>query len=131
MPRGRGKQGKAYSNRTDLNGPVKMDAPTGQPYGERKAQMDAQRAVPMGTPEVPTPSLEAMAPSMVQPRVTRLTEPTQRPNEDLMTVPAATQQADPDVIVLRNEFLPLFRQQAQMPDAPQQFRAFVRWLEGL
>lgn len=128
MPRGRGKQGKAYSNRTDLNGPVKMDAPTGQAYGERKAQMDAQRAVPMGTPEVPLPDMTA-APSART--VTRLSEPTQRPQEPLMTAPADMQQVDPDVMVLRNEFLPLFRQQAQMPTAPDQFKAFVRWLEGL
>ena len=32
-----------------------MDAPTGQPYGARKQQIDAQRAVPMGTPDVAPP----------------------------------------------------------------------------
>lgn len=126
MPRGRAKQGKAYPNRTDLSGPSKMDAPTGQAYGERAKQIEAQRAVPMGAPEVPQPQ---MAPMPTAQSVTRLSEPTQRPQEPLMT--SATQQADPDVIVLRNEFLPLFRQQAQMPTAPDQFKAFVRWLEGL
>lgn len=48
-----GTVGKAYSNRSDLNG-VKLPAASapGQAYGAGKAQEDAQRAVPMGTPEV-------------------------------------------------------------------------------
>lgn len=47
--------GKAYANRSDLNGPAPISAAGGQPYGERGAQEAAQRAVPMGTPQVPPP----------------------------------------------------------------------------
>lgn len=72
MPRGRGGKrdgvvGKAYQNRTDLNGAnvvaaqpqnqpgaklAKMAAPN-QPYGAAKAQLDAQSQVSMGTPSTP------------------------------------------------------------------------------
>ena len=57
--------GKAYTNRTDLKQPV--TAPTGQAYGERKAQVDAQRAIPL--PQAPP--------------VVPLGAPTQRPQEPL------------------------------------------------
>lgn len=47
-----GRPGTAYPNRTDLNGPAPVTAPTGQPYGAAGAQMAAQRAVPMaGAPQ--------------------------------------------------------------------------------
>lgn len=54
-PRGgrrQGAVGKAYQNRSDLNGPRPVTAPPSSGYGERKALEDAQAAVPMGTPEV-------------------------------------------------------------------------------
>lgn len=50
--------GKAYTNRTDLKQPI--TAPTGQAYGERKAQVDAQRAIPL--PQAP-PVVPLGAPS--------------------------------------------------------------------
>jgi hypothetical protein len=61
MPGGRGRGGrrtgqvgKAYPQRSDLNGgPLPKAAATGQAYGAAKAQTDAQSAVPMGTPQVP------------------------------------------------------------------------------
>lgn len=47
-----GKPATAYGNRTDLNSPAPISAPTGQPYGAAGAQMAAQRAVPMaGAPQ--------------------------------------------------------------------------------
>lgn len=58
MPGGRGgprtgKVGKAYANRSDLNGgKLPVTAAKGQPYGEAGAQMSAQQAVPMGSPSV-------------------------------------------------------------------------------
>lgn len=60
MPGGRprggsrsGKVGKAYPNRSDLNGgKMPITATKGGQYGSGEASMDAQRAVPMGTPEV-------------------------------------------------------------------------------
>jgi hypothetical protein len=60
MPGGRprggsrtGKVGKAYPNRSDLNGgKMPVTAPQGGQYGSGQASMDAQRAVPMGTPQI-------------------------------------------------------------------------------
>lgn len=55
-PRGgrrQGAVGKAYSNRSDLNGGKLPITPTpGGTYGDAKASADAQAAVPMGTPSV-------------------------------------------------------------------------------
>lgn len=48
MPRGgyrKGKSGTAYANRSDLNQPVQ--AGPSQGYGQRVAQEDAQRAIPL------------------------------------------------------------------------------------
>lgn len=64
MPRGgrrRGTPGTAYAQRTDLNRPVPVQAATGQPYGAAKAQLDAQRAVPVAPP--PSPPQAAAGPS--------------------------------------------------------------------
>lgn len=62
MPGGRGRggrrtgePGKAYGNRSDLNGPQPVQAATGQPYGVAGAQRAAQAAVPVGTPGLPNP----------------------------------------------------------------------------
>lgn len=60
MPGGRGrggaragKVGKAYGNRADLNGgKMPITAVKGGQYGSGQASIDAQRAVPMGTPPV-------------------------------------------------------------------------------
>lgn len=52
MPRGgrrNGRPGKAYGNRSDLSG-SKIAEYTGQQYGQRKAQVDAQKAVPVAPP---------------------------------------------------------------------------------
>lgn len=58
MPGGRGgrrngKVGKAYPQRSDLQGgKLPVTATPGQGYGEAGAQISAQQAVPMGTPSV-------------------------------------------------------------------------------
>lgn len=57
MPRGgrrTGTPGRSYPNRVDLS-TVKppMVAAPGQAYGEAGAQLEAQRAVPMGPPPLP------------------------------------------------------------------------------
>lgn len=56
MARGGSRQGKpgaAYANRKDLQAPK---APTGMPYGAHKAEIDAQRAVPLAAaPSLPAP----------------------------------------------------------------------------
>lgn len=73
----------SYSNRTDLNNPVKklpITAATGQTYGEAGAQRQAQKAVPMGAPQPP----QAAQQQQRQPLpVTPLTAPTERPDEPI------------------------------------------------
>lgn len=129
MPRGRS---KAYANRTDLTGKVPVDAPTGMPYGENKELRDRQRAVPMANPEVPKPSTQgpqAQLPQQIQP-VVPLTEPTQFPNESITTglSDLRMDSADPDMTRLKS-YLPLFKQEAISPTAPQMFKDFVKWLD--
>lgn len=69
MPSGgvrQGTPGKAYTNRSDLNvSRQPAAAPTGQPYGARKASEDAQRTIPLPA----------------QPQVVPFDAPTQRPDE--------------------------------------------------
>lgn len=129
MPRGRS---KAYANRTDLTGKVPINAPTGMPYGENKKLRDSQKAVPVANPEVPKPqanAMPAMPPVSAQP-VVPLTEPTQFPNESITTglSDLKMNQADPDMTRLKS-YLPLFKQEATSPTAPETFRNFVKWLD--
>jgi hypothetical protein len=96
MPRGGrryGTPGRAYSNRTDLNGPkpVPARAASGQTYGKRSEQMAAQRAMPISRPSTDAvPSAPTGAgpapPAPTGPRpggVVPLDAPSQRPNEPL------------------------------------------------
>jgi hypothetical protein len=132
MPRGRSKQ--AYGNRTDLNAKIPKAAPTGMPYGENKTLMDRQSAVAMGNPEMAisqtdTPATLQDAVS-TQPSVTPipLTEPTQRPNENILTGATTTRQPNQDIQTLKS-LQPLFEAEASQEDAPQIFREFVSWLQ--
>jgi hypothetical protein len=86
MPRGRRNRplSGAYPQRTDLAQrraqPVR--APTGLPYGDRKALEDAQRALPLPdiSSEAPAPqTLPVPPPGVLGP----LDRPTERPNEPL------------------------------------------------
>jgi hypothetical protein len=124
MPRGRSKQ--AYGNRTDLNGKVPKAAPTGMPYGESKKLMDAQAAVPMASPEVPPPTPISVT-SPIKP--VTLDEPTQRPNENIMTGLSTTKSQNPDIIALKS-MQGLFEAEALRDDAPDTFREFTRWLRS-
>lgn len=93
MPRGRGgarqgTPGASYGNRTDLNVKTRlpMQAATGQPYGAATAQLNAQRAVPMGRPvtdqvPMPAPGGPPSAPPVPPGGVTPLHAPSQRPDE--------------------------------------------------
>lgn len=97
MPRGgrrQGTPGTAYSNRSDLQRPKLMALP-GQGYGVQKAQVDAQRAVPMARPasdsvRASTSGVPASgslggtgAPGLMPGQVTPLDAPTQRPGEPI------------------------------------------------
>lgn len=93
MPRGgrrTGTPGKTYSNRQDLNSNrsnvVPMMAAKGQQYGANKAQMDAQRAIPVAPPPAPAtaPPVGPVGPGAATapgPTLTPLGAPTQRPGE--------------------------------------------------
>lgn len=88
MPRGgrrSGRPGKAYANRTDLNGPLPVQAASGQPYGARIAQERAQQAVPLAAPPRPAPP-PVTGPALAAPAPGGLGDflrPTERPNEPL------------------------------------------------
>lgn len=139
MPRGRSKQ--AYGNRTDLNGKIPKSAPTGMPYGENKKLMDAQSAVPMGSPEMavaapsdPNIALEQQIASAPAPeKVLPLSAPSEFPDEDISQglLPQQGKQVDPDITKLKTTYLPLFMQEAGNPNAPAMFRDFVKWLNNL
>lgn len=86
MPRGgkrQGTAGKAYGNRTDLNAPKPPATQfTGQPYGARLQQEQAQQAVPTGPTQVPPPAPMAPGPPSPAPgEAGALTRPTERPGE--------------------------------------------------
>lgn len=124
MPRGR----KAYANRTDLNNPkVAVNAPTGMPYGENKALRDAQKAVPMGNPEMA--QAPASTPTAAPVKPIPLTQFTDRPNENIMTgVTTPVQQPGNQDLQKLKSFQGIFEAEAQSDDAPQTFRDFVEWL---
>lgn len=74
----------AYANRTDLNNPAKkvaMATAKGQTYGAATAQMESQRAVPMG--QAPT-EMQASQPTYTTPGGNGLFDrPSERPNEPI------------------------------------------------
>lgn len=127
MPRGRS---KAYGNRTDLNNPkIAVNAPTGMPYGENKALRDAQKAVPMGNPEMAVAEPPSVSPAPVPVTPVPLTAPTQRPNEDVLTGITQSRSQNPDLQNLKS-LQNLFDAEAQAPDAPQIFKDFTEWLRN-
>ncbi len=133
-----GQNGKAYTNRTDLNPARSMlsETPRGGQYGSRKASEQARQMVPMGTTEVPNVPTEAAAPSPAMPRPVALTEPTQFPDESIMAGTAnPLMNLGPDVMAedmnrLRS-YLPLIEIAAQAQDSPQVLRDFVNFLRGM
>ena len=84
-----GQVGRAYSNRSDMNPAVAIQATRGGTYGDRQAQITAQQAVPMaragGTGPAPAPGQGgAGGPSLPPPgSLGNLLAPTTRPDEPL------------------------------------------------
>lgn len=86
-----GSMGRPYTNRSDLrqSTTAPATAPTGLPYGEHKALVDAQRTVPVGSP--PTPGAGVPPPvgggpagyAGPQPGTLPFIGPTQRPDEPM------------------------------------------------
>jgi hypothetical protein len=132
-----GQTGKAYSNRSDLNPARAMlnETPRGGQYGSRKASEDARKMVPMGTTPVPNIPAEA-APQPAMPRPVPLSEPTQFPNESIMTgadnplMNSAPNAMAEDMQRLRS-YLPIIEIAAQAQDSPQILRDFVTFLRGM
>lgn len=105
MPRGKGgpvqgTPGKAYANRTDLQGAVPVAVAPNQQYGERAAQQAAQNAVPISAPQqatlqpsagMPSPDSAPQQPPAPTPSgigqghagLGLWTHPSERPNEPL------------------------------------------------
>ena len=50
-----GNRGAGYTNRTDLQSALPLNAPQGLPYGDRQKLIQAQRAVPMAPAPAPSP----------------------------------------------------------------------------
>jgi len=155
MPRsGRGGRregvaGKAYGQRTDLQGATKLPitAASGQQYGARTAQEDAQRSVPMGSPPVPRPAATppAGAPEGVPAAggLGDLFAPTARPGEPVTA--GADAGAGPGMAALgpspqdmeRQEdlkalaaYMPVLEYMASRPGTSASTRNFVRRLKG-
>ena len=86
MPRGRGgqrqgKQGVAYSNRTDLN---ERRLPTGQPYGARQALEAFQQSGPTPQPSpLPAGQGGGSTPAGPPPAPIDIFAPTERPGEPI------------------------------------------------
>lgn len=110
MPRGgrrQGAPGRAYSNRSDLNGPQVLPPTAGpsQQYGQRAAQLAAQRAMPMASgPAAPSPAagpapdVRTEAQNFQMPQVTALDAPSERPGEPVTTGLAVGPGAGPEVL---------------------------------
>lgn len=126
MPRGgrrTGTPGRGYANRTDLGGanrvtpqpvtpgPLPAQAVPGGPYGSSKAQLDAQRALPMASPTPPPPAAAPAGPPspVAAPAglpdgvpapgtLPALDAPTERPGEHLMTGVGAGPGPGPEVL---------------------------------
>lgn len=76
-----GRQGVAYANRSDLNSDRKqaVQVAAGQPYGERAALEQAQRAIPLPA----APPVSAAPPPPAPGSFGAFTRPTEVPNEPL------------------------------------------------
>lgn len=141
-----GTPGKAYPNRSDLRGPVPIQAAPNQGYGEAGAQLAAQRAVPMAAPHapagvggpVPSPAPAGPAPGGLG----DLLRPTERPGEPLTSGiaqgpgpgpealgPPPGSAADPDLLPMRN-YLPTLELLANQPSSSVAVRNFVRRVRG-
>jgi hypothetical protein len=79
--RRRGKTGKAYPNRSDMQAQAVESAP-GQVYGQRTAQEQAQRAIPLPQGAA-TPTQAPPPPAPPPPGSLGFTEPTSMPDEPL------------------------------------------------
>lgn len=139
-----GKVGKAYGNRTDLNGPMPISAVPNQPYGAAGAQLDAQRAVPMGTPDVASAQFQGRPPETPPPgSMGDLFADSTNPGEHVMNGaalgPGLGPQAlgirgpgepDPEDLVKMARWLPALEEIASRPSSTTAMRQVVRTLKS-
>lgn len=148
MPRGgtrKGTPGTAYSNRSDLNKPVPVQAAPNQPYGQAGAQIASQQVVPVAPPPAPPaggpPQQAAPPPQPGNPG--DFGRPTDMPNQPithgLPTGPGAGPEAlqyngvsSNDQIDIKNlqSYLPVLELMASQPGASIATMNFVRRIRG-
>lgn len=127
----------ALSQRTDGRQPARYMS--GGAYGEGQELMDLQTSAPMA--EAPAPRAAAprgrSAPAMPDGGPTPLFAPSERPDEPLTAGapfgPGPGPMGGPPKAA-RNEvimrYLPALEEATMWPDAPQTFKALVRYLQG-
>lgn len=132
----------ALSQRTDGQAARYM---SGGQYGEGQEMMELQTSAPMSEQSSPAPRARSggRAAPAPQQSITPLFAPTERPDEPITAGapfgpgPGAAQAtpvprgkvAQPHLEVMRR-YLPVMRELAQDQDAPERFKALVRYLEG-
>lgn len=128
----------AMSQRTD-GGPAAQYV-SGLPYGEGQAFYDLQTSAPMGSQSSTKPRTRKGG-EPARGALVPLTAPTQRPDEALTTgnplgpgpgmdALGIQQKSAPGDREAIRKYLPQLRSIAALPDAPQGFKAFVRYLNG-
>lgn len=78
----------AYGQRTDLNSPaekIARQAAKGQTYGQATAQLEAQKAVPMGAAPSDISAVQQVRQAPTPGSLGDLARPTERPAESIMT----------------------------------------------
>lgn len=128
----------ALSRRTDGQGARYM---AGGEYGEGQEMMDLQTSAPMSkAPAAPRPSRSRGAGQIVQEemRPTPLFAPTERPEEPLTAGapfgPGPGPRQQPPAAAMNEtirRYLPVLEAATQWPDTPENFKALVRYLQGM
>jgi hypothetical protein len=144
VPRGgrrAGAPGKAYPNRTDLsvnkgpvpNQPYPMSGSQG--YGEQKAMMDSQRAMPVSSPAAPGPAgppgMPVGQPGPAPGSWGAFNRPTERPNEPITHGLPNGPGGGPEVMTSPavRPAMTLLQQMAAQPYASDELRTLLNILQ--
>lgn len=149
MPRAKGENrggarqgtpGKAYSNRTDLNGTQPVQAGPSQGYGQRAALERMQQAVPLPQARpAATPAAPQAAPPTPPPTPPDFFAPTARPDQPVTAGLSTGEGPGPEILGLPMEepgmanlakYLPVLELAASRPGSSEQLRNFVRRVRG-
>lgn len=119
----------ALSRRTD-GGPIQgaKDMAAGGKYGERKELQELQTSAPMqGNP----------VPNVPRPKVTKLFDPTERPDEPVTAGASVGPGFTPAPKVpagrygITTKYLPEMQRLAKLEETPQTFKTFVKYVEAV